>query len=119
MAKKFNELIAKMPRESQERSEAKAKGMIAQMPLDELREAMRLTQEALAESLDINQAAVSKMERRSDMYVSTLRKIVEAMGGRLEIIAVMPNGRVEINQFRKIRNGKAGKAQRETERIPA
>jgi len=103
MAKKFKDLVAKMPPESQERSKVMAKEMISQMPLDELREAMRLTQETLADSLNIKQAAVSKMERRSDMYVSTLRKIVEAMGGRLQIIAVMPNGKVEINQFSKIR----------------
>jgi DNA-binding transcriptional regulator YiaG len=103
MAKKFKDLVAKMPPESQARSNAMAKEMISQMPLDELREAMRLTQEALADSLNIKQAAVSKMERRSDMYVSTLRKMVEAMGGRLQIIAVMPNGKVEINQFGKIR----------------
>lgn len=114
MAKKFKNLVAKMPPESQERSTAMAKEMIAQMPLDELREAMRLTQEALAESLNINQAAVSKMERRSDMYVSTLRKIVEAMGGRLQIIAVMPNGKVEINQFGKIRRPENAQKERET-----
>lgn len=117
MAKKFKELVAKMPRESQERSKAMAKEMVAQMPLDELREAMRLTQEALADALNIKQSAVSKMERRSDMYVSTLRKIVEAMGGHLEITAVMPNGRVEINQFRKIRADEKG--EKEAQAVPA
>ena len=113
MAKKFKNLVAKMPPESQEYSKAMTKEMIAQMPLDELREAMRLTQEDLAESLNINQA-VSKMKRRSDMYVSTLRKIVEAMGGRLQIIAVMPNGNVEINQFGKIRRLENESKERET-----
>ena len=77
---------------------------------------MRLTQEALADSLNIKQAAVSKMERRSDMYVSTLRKMVEAMGGRLQIIAVVPNGKVGINQFGKIRRPEKEQKKLETVR---
>lgn len=117
MAKKFKDLVAKMPLASQVRSKAMAEELISQMPLDELREAMRLTQEALAEALNIKQAAVSKMERRSDMYVSTLRKMVEAMGGRLQIIAVMPNGKVEINQFGKIRHPEKDKKELDT--VPA
>ncbi len=62
------------------RAEAKAERMLNDMALDELREALKLTQESLAESLHVNQAAISKVERRSDMLISTLRKIIEAMG---------------------------------------
>ena len=62
--------------------------MVEEMPLDELREARELTQEQLARVLRVNQAAVSKMERRTDMYLSTLQGIIKAMGGRLEIRAV-------------------------------
>ena len=61
--------------------------------------------EALAEALNIRQATISKMEHRSDMYLSTLRKLIEAMGGELQIIARMPNGLVQSNQFRKVRQG--------------
>ncbi|HEV2103427.1 MAG TPA: hypothetical protein VGR58_11680 [Candidatus Acidoferrum sp.] len=43
------------------------------------------------------------MERRSDMYISTLSKIIEAMGGELQIVAKMPNGNVKIHQFAQIR----------------
>ena len=53
----------------------------------------------MAKKLHINQAAVSKLERRVDMYLSTLRSYIEAMGGRLEIIACFPNQSVRINQF--------------------
>ncbi len=49
--------------------------------------------------LNVNQAAVSKLERRTDMYVSTLREFVRAMGGELEITARFPEGTVRINQF--------------------
>ena len=55
--------------------------------------------EHLAESLQINQAAVSKMEHRTDMYVSTLADFVRVMGGELEITAKFPFGRVRIKQF--------------------
>jgi hypothetical protein len=53
--------------------------------------------------LSINQAAVSKMERRADMYISTLQSMIRAMGGQLKIEAVFPEGKVEINQFRKLK----------------
>jgi len=57
---------------------------------------------------DISYAAVSKMERRADMYISTLQSIIRAMGGQLKIEAEFPEGKVEINQFRKVK--KAGGA---------
>jgi DNA-binding transcriptional regulator YiaG len=111
MAKNFKELQAKMSREAHLQSEEAAKKMIAEMGLAELREAMDLTQESLADTLHVKQASISKMERRSDMYISTLSKIIEAMGGELQIIAKMPNGRVQIRQFTKIRKGEFGSAQ--------
>jgi hypothetical protein len=60
-----------------------------------------LTQEHLAELLGVNQAAISKVERRADMYVSTPARFIQAMGGSLEIRAVFPDGAVRITQFRK------------------
>src|SRR5260221_11093539 len=87
MAKNFRELEAKMAPEARARSDAKAQKMIEEMALAELREAMGLTQERLAKVLRINQAGVSKIESRSDIFVGTLRKAIEAMGGELEILA--------------------------------
>jgi transcriptional regulator with XRE-family HTH domain len=107
MAKNFKELQSKMPLASRVRSEEAAKKMIAEMGLAELREAMNLTQESLADALHVRQASISKVERRSDMYISTLSKIIEAMGGQLQIIANMPHGRVEIRQFAKIRKSES------------
>jgi transcriptional regulator with XRE-family HTH domain len=69
------------------------------MPLQELRHARRLTQQELAEHLESGQAAVSKLERRTDMYVSTLRRFIEAMGGELDIIARFPDGDVRLTNF--------------------
>lgn len=112
MAKNFKELQAKMSPQARARSQAKANRMIAEMPLDELREALKLTQESLAENLHINQAAVSKVEKRTDMLISTLRKMIEAMGGELEIRAVLPAGVVRINQFEEIRRPARRKAKK-------
>ena len=115
MAKNFKQLQAKMSPAARARSQAKAEKMIAEMALDELREALKLTQESLAETLHINQAAVSKVEKRTDMLISTLRKMIEAMGGELEIRAILPGGVVRINQFEEIR----GRARRKTKSAAA
>jgi transcriptional regulator with XRE-family HTH domain len=69
------------------------------MTLYRLREARGLTQVSLAKILEVNQGAVSRLEKRTDMYVSTLRSYIEAMGGQLQIKAVFPEAVVEIDQF--------------------
>ena len=102
MAKNFKLLQAKMSPEARASSEAKANGMIKEMALDELRVARDMTQEHLAKILNVNQSAVSKLERRADMYISTLQQLVKAMGGSLEIRVVFPEGEVRITQFGKI-----------------
>src|SRR5277367_177976 len=99
MARNFRELEAQMPPAARARSDAKARKMMEEMALAELRQAMGLTQERLAKALRINQAGVSKLESRSDIFVSTLRKAIEAMGGELEIRAKFPTGEVKIRQF--------------------
>jgi transcriptional regulator with XRE-family HTH domain len=67
--------------------------------LRQVREARDRSQEEVAKELHINQAAVSKLERRTDMYLSTLRGFIEAMGGKLEIVARFPNPAMRITQF--------------------
>jgi hypothetical protein len=69
------------------------------MTLYQLREARSLTQVNLAKVLNVNQGAVSRMEKRTDMYVSTLRNFIQAMGGQLQVKAIFPEGEVEIEQF--------------------
>jgi transcriptional regulator with XRE-family HTH domain len=102
MARKFAELLAKMPPEARARAEARAKKEIEEMALTELREARNLTQQRLADILNVNQTAISKMERRTDMYISTLRDFITAMGGTLEITASFPDGEVRISQFKAL-----------------
>jgi transcriptional regulator with XRE-family HTH domain len=101
MAKNFNTLREKMSPEARERARQLADKYRSEMALDELREALNMTQQHLARILKVNQAAVSKMERRTDMYVSTLQDFIRAMGGELKITATFPEvGTVEIRQFR-------------------
>ena len=78
------------------------------MPLDALRDAKQLTQVQMAQLLKISQGAVSKVERRTDMFVSTLRNYVRAIGGDLEIRAVFPEGDVLIDQFSEAKRTENG-----------
>ncbi|MGB7865349.1 MAG: helix-turn-helix transcriptional regulator, partial [Candidatus Sulfotelmatobacter sp.] len=73
MAKNFRELCATISAESRERARVLAAKYRAEMPVHLLREAREMTQVHLAKILGVNQAAVSKLERRADMYVSTLQ----------------------------------------------
>jgi transcriptional regulator with XRE-family HTH domain len=102
MARNFKELEAGMSPERRAGIQAKVDKAVQEMALDELREALQLTQQTLAEALHVKQPFVSKVERRTDMFISTLRKIIQAMGGELEIRAILPNGVVRITQFEEV-----------------
>ena len=102
MAKKFSELRAQMSPESRARAEAVAEAMLAEMPLNELRQARGLSQKMLAEMLHVQQPSIAKIEKRTDMYLSTLRSHIEAMGGQLEVIARFPDGAVKISNFSEL-----------------
>lgn len=71
----------------------------SEMALSELREAFSLTQGELASKLNVKQPAISRLEKRSDMYISHLRQVVEAMGGELEITARFHGHEVKITNF--------------------
>jgi transcriptional regulator with XRE-family HTH domain len=96
MARNFRELQEKMSPESRTRSEARAQAMLKELPLSELREAQHLTQAELAKRLKIGQDAVSKLEHRADMYLSTLSDFIRAAGGTLELTARFPSGDVHL-----------------------
>jgi transcriptional regulator with XRE-family HTH domain len=96
---KFSQLTQYASPERKARVAQKTALLKAQMALHELRQARQLSQVQLAELLDVRQPAVARMEKRSDMVVSHLRAVIEAMGGELEIIARFPEGVVKINNF--------------------
>jgi hypothetical protein len=111
MAKTFKALLAKMPPERREATQKSPLQMSAEMPLEDLRSARNITQTHLASRMQITQASVSKMEKRTDMFVSTLRSFVQAMGGELEIRAIFPDGIVKIEQFSALALGEGHLAQ--------
>ena len=78
--------------------------MPAEMPLNELRQARGLSQKMLAEVLQVQQPSIAKIEKRTDMYLSTLRSHIEAMGGELDIVARFPDGTVKISNFSDLGN---------------
>lgn len=99
MARKFDQLRAQLSPEAQDTANAIAKAMMDEMPLNELRQARGLSQKMLAEVLHVQQPAIAKLEKRTDMYISTLRSHIEAMGGELEVTARFPDGIVKITNF--------------------
>jgi hypothetical protein len=97
---RLDDYIAELPEEDRRAIAKRTAELIAEeATLRQLREARARSQEAVAARLHIGQAAVSKLERRTDMYLSTLRGYIEAMGGQLEIIARFPDRAVRITQF--------------------
>jgi DNA-binding transcriptional regulator YiaG len=99
MTKRFSSLRAKMPAKARSKSRARAQELIEAMSLNELRRARRLTQGHLATAMQTSQSEVSKLEQRTDAYVSTLHSYVRALGGELDIVARFPDRCVRISQF--------------------
>ena len=102
MKKKFSKLRDNLNPATQAEIRNQVDVLIAEMPINELRRARGLSQKVLAQALDVQQPAIAKMEQRTDMYISTLRSHIEAMGGELEIVARFPDGSVKISNFSQI-----------------
>ena len=98
----FQELAEGFTPERRRRVDAKNAELAAEMALRELRRAMDLTQQDLADRLQVNQPAVAKLEQRTDMYISSLRSYIESIGGQLRIVASFPTGEVAITNFSSV-----------------
>ena len=99
MTKKFSSLRSKMGAKARTQSRQRAEELIRVMPLNELRRTRRVTQWTLASAMQTSQSEVSKLEQRTDTYVSTLQSYIRALGGELDIVARFPDGCVRISQF--------------------
>ena len=91
MTVSLDEMMAELPPERRRIEERAAELIAEEMTLCELRKALQLTQASVARELGISQDAISRLERRSDLLLSTLRRTVEAMGGNLTLIARFPD----------------------------
>jgi DNA-binding XRE family transcriptional regulator len=88
MARKLDDVMAALPEERRQRVEARALELAT---LKDLRQAAQQTQQQMAAALGVGQDAISRLEKRSDMLLSTLRHYVESMGGQLNLVAQFPN----------------------------
>ena len=95
----FSKLTKGFSPERRRRIDETKRELLAEMPLHELRRARALTQQELAQMLEVNQPAISKLEQRADVYISSLRSYIEAVGGKLKIVADFPEGEVTITNF--------------------
>jgi DNA-binding XRE family transcriptional regulator len=100
--RKFSELVKAMPAARRQKIAKRVRETLASMPLDEIRKARQMTQAKLAVELGVNQGEVSKIEHRTDLYLSTLAGYVEALGGTLEIRAIFPDREIRITQFEEL-----------------
>jgi len=88
MARKLDEVMAALPAKRRSKIERRAQELAT---LKDLRQAVEMTQIDLAAALGVGQDTISRLEQRSDMLLSTLRRYVEGMGGKLELVAQFPN----------------------------
>lgn len=94
MGRSLNDVIASLPRDQQEQIEARYEELKQEVEgLREMRQIAGKAQEDIAAALKIKQPSVSKIEKQADMYLSTLRSYVEAIGGKLELTVNLPGGR--------------------------
>ncbi|HEX4054348.1 MAG TPA: helix-turn-helix domain-containing protein [Tepidisphaeraceae bacterium] len=100
MAKSFDELANRvMSAKSRARADRRTKELLLELLLSEIRKLAGKSQGELARQLGIKQPSLSKLENQGDMQISTLKKIIEALGGEVHIIARFPNRNVRIRQF--------------------
>jgi predicted XRE-type DNA-binding protein len=100
MAKSFNVMVKRTATaKTRRRAAARTRELLGELLLSEIRELAGKSQRQVADLLGIKQPSLSKLEKQSDMQISTLRRIVNALGGELEIIARFPKGKVKIEQF--------------------
>ena len=98
----FSKLTANFDPQRRAVIQEKVNQLKSEMALAELRKALKLSQSELATLLDVKQPAISRLEQRTDMYVSHLRQVIEAMGGQLDIVARFPSGDVSITNFQSL-----------------
>jgi transcriptional regulator with XRE-family HTH domain len=102
MAKSFDELVKRTTsRRTRERAASRTRELLGELLISEMRKLRGKSQREVARELGIKQPSLSKLEKQSDMQISTLQKIVAALGGELEVVAKFPKGNVKIDQFDK------------------
>lgn len=108
MAQSFNKLVkSTTSKRTREKAAKRTTELLGELLLSEVRQLTGKSQSQVAQALGIKQPSLSKLERRHDMQISTLQKIVAALGGELEVLAKFPKGTVRIEQFQTVAGTKA------------
>jgi transcriptional regulator with XRE-family HTH domain len=118
MAKSFDALVK---RTTTKKTRAKAKRrtqeLLRELLVAEIRQLTGKSQQEVARTLGIKQPSLSKLENQTDMQISTLRKIVQALGGKLEVLARFPKATVKIEQFDRPQRRRRGERPRGLELV--
>jgi plasmid maintenance system antidote protein VapI len=100
MAKSFDELVKRTTtKKTQTKASRRTHELLGELLLREIRQMTGKSQQEVAQLLGIKQPSLSKLEKQCDMQISTLQKLVKALGGELEVLARFPKGTVKIDQF--------------------
>ena len=100
MAKAFDDLVKRVTsKKTQAKAARRAQELLGELLLSEVRHLAGKSQQEVAATLGMKQPSLSKLEKQDDMQISTLRKIITALGGELEVLARFPKGTVKIDQF--------------------
>ena len=102
MAKSFHAMVKRTTtKRVRDRAARRTQELLQELLLSEIRKMTGKSQQQVARAIGIKQPSLSKLEKQSDMQISTLRRIVKALGGELEVIARFPTGAVKMEQFGK------------------
>src|ERR1044071_5361885 len=96
---KFSDLRKKMSKRRQKRNQSAARNMMAELLLSEMRKQSGMSQRKLATALGIKQPTLARIEKQTDIQVSTLRRLVKAIGGELDLVVRLPKGEFRVRQF--------------------
>src|SRR5580658_7635150 len=100
MAKSFDDLVKRTTtKKTRAKASRRAQELLGELLLSEIRQLAGKSQQQVAETLGMKQPSLSKLEKQADMQISTLRKLVKALGGELEVLARFPKGTIKIDQF--------------------
>lgn len=114
MAKSFDELVRRTTTKATRRRAARrGRELLAELLLSEIRKLAGRSQRELADALGIKQPSLSKLESQDDMQISTLTRIVEALGGEVRVLARFPRGTVRVRQFDRSKKRRPSKRSRE------
>ena len=108
VAKSFDELVKRTTtKKTRAKAACRTRELLGEVLLSEVRQLTGKSQHDVATTLGMKQPSLSKLEKQGDMQISTLRKIIKALGGELEVLARFPRGTIRIEQFGQRKNKKA------------